>query len=291
MAKPDFIIIGAAKSGTTSLARYLDAHSEVQIIGERLEFFGEYGNPRFGDMEAEQYKALMSNEDYEDKKVGEKSVSYLYAKSAPREIAELCPDAKLIVVLRDPSDRAYSDYWHRVRTGVEPLSFKDALDAEARRIVDGARFELHYTNYGRYADHLSRYIKQFGRDQLLVLFYEDLQSDPTKATQQCFDFIGINAPAETQSFEVHNAGGNKTSGLVRAGLRLAQNKTIVTVLRRMLPKALTNMMGAYLVKKTSAGKYPDMNTEDRARLVSFFADDITDLEELTGRDLTDWRKV
>ena len=76
MPKPDFIIVGAAKSGTTSLARYLAAHPKIKILGERLEFFGEYSNPRFREIDAQAYAELMNSEENTEYVVGEKSVSY-----------------------------------------------------------------------------------------------------------------------------------------------------------------------------------------------------------------------
>ena len=104
MPKPDFIIAGAAKSGTTSLARYLSAHPKIKILGERLEFFGEYSNPRFRGMNAQAYAEMMNSEENDDYVVGEKSVSYLYSHAAVDDIAAMVPNTKIIVVLRNPVD-------------------------------------------------------------------------------------------------------------------------------------------------------------------------------------------
>lgn len=291
MPKPDFIIAGAAKSGTTSLARYLAAHPEIKILGERLEFFGEYSNPRFRDIDAQAYTELMNSAENTEYLVGEKSVSYLYSCTALNEIAEMVPDAKIIVVLRNPVDRAYSDYWHRVRTGVESLSFSEALDAEPQRIADGARFELHYATYGLYANRLKDYIARFGRNRVLILFYQDLKDDPASVVERAFDFLGVSASTDGIDFVVHNKGGNATSSAVRLALRVAQNKSVTNALKRLLPSRLTKFLIAYLVQRTSAGTYPDMKPEDKDRLIRFFSTSISELEQMTGRDLTQWRSM
>lgn len=291
MDKPDFIIIGAAKSGTTSLARYLASHPNIKVVGERLEFFGEYSNPRFDDISADEYTSMMccgSNENYT---VGEKSVSYLYSKNAPKEIFKMVPNAKLIVILRNPIERAYSDYWHRVRTGVETLSFKEALDAESGRILAGKRFELHYATYGLYTEYLKNYIDLFGRDRVLILFYEDLKKDSESVTRSCLEFLGVKVSTDGIDFIVHNKGGGNTSLPVRLILLLAQNKKITSFIRSLLPKVITQKIAAFLVRSTSDGKYPKMLPEDKARLINFFEESISELEELTGRDLSSWRSI
>ena len=289
MPKPDFIIAGAAKSGTTSLARYLSAHPKIKILGERLEFFGEYSNPRFRGMNAQAYAEMMNSEENDDYVVGEKSVSYLYSHAAVDDIAAMVPNTKIIVVLRNPVDRAYSDYWHRVRTGVENLQFSEALDAEAKRIASGARFELHYATYGLYADRLRDYIARFGRDSVLILFYEDLKDDPLWVTESTFKFLGVSPSTDGIDFVVHNKGGNRTSLPVRLALRIAQNKSVTETLKWLLPSRLTKFLTAYLVRRSSVGKYPDMKPEDKDRLIRFFDASISELEQMTGRELTKWR--
>lgn len=291
MPKPDFIIAGAAKSGTTSLARYLAAHPKIKVLGERLEFFGEYSNPRFRDIDTQAYAQMMNSEENTEYMVGEKSVSYLYSRTAVNEIAAMVPDTKIIVVLRNPVDRAYSDYWHRVRTGVEKLSFSEALDAEPQRIADGARFELHYATYGLYADRLKDYIARFGRDRVLILFYQDLKDDPASVVESTFDYLGVSPSTDGIDFVVHNKGGNATSLPVRLALRVAQNKSVTETLKRLLPSRLTKFLTAYLVRRSSAGTYPDIKPEDKERLIRFFDVSISELEQMTGRDLTQWRSL
>jgi len=291
MNKPDFIIIGAAKSGTTSLARYLGSHPKIKVVGERLEFFGEYSNPRFGKIDADEYVNLMQVEGNENCMIGEKSVSYLYSKSAAEEIAEMVPNAKLIVILRNPIERAYSDYWHRVRTGVEGLSFKEALKAEPDRIATGTRFEMHYASYGLYARYLRNYIDKFGKDRILILFHEDLKQDSESVTKTCLEFLEVPVSTEGIDFIVHNKGGGNTSLPFRFMLRIAQNKKITSFLRRLLPSLITRKLTSMLVQRTSEGQYPEMLPEDRAKLVKFYDKSISELEAITGRDLTLWRSL
>lgn len=291
MHRPDFIIVGAAKSGTTSFARYLDAHPSINIVGERLEFFGEYSNPRYRDIDPATYYDMMNVDGTPDILVGEKSVSYLYSKAAVNEIAVAVPNVKIIVLLRNPVDRAYSDYWHRVRTGVEKLSFSDALDAEPERIKDGARFELHYATYGLYSEHLKMYLEAFGRERVQILFHEDLKNRPDAVIADTCKFLGVTNPSTEAKYLIHNKGGGQNSLPVRIALRAAQNSSLNKVLHLVLPNSIKSALVAFLVRSSSAGEYPKMKEEDKKRLLRFYDSSISNLEEMTGRDLSQWRSI
>jgi hypothetical protein len=136
--------------------------------------------------------------------VGEASPSYLFHPLAPERVAELVPEAKLIALVRNPVDRAFSHYQHEVALGREPLSFEDALDAEDERLrgeeermrADPAYFSHAWWNYtyrarGRYAEQLERWLAVFPRDRLLVVPSEDLLLAPEGTHARVLDFLGV----------------------------------------------------------------------------------------------------
>ena len=287
MRRPDFLIVGGAKSGTTSLARYLDSHPKIKVVSERLEFFGEYENPAYKIESNNEYLGLFKGIPL-DIKAGEKSVSYLYSNKAPIEIHQMNPDMKIIIILRNPIFRAYSDYWHRVRTGVEDLSFDQALTKEKERIQSGARFELHYASYGLYYEKVKNYLDLFGKNNVLVLTYDDLKKNPKEVCGSCFSFLGLEMPGSDMDFVVHNKGGMNKSYLSRTLLRLSGNKTVRTLVRFFVPFGIKRRITLNVMKKYQGKEYPSINDEQISRLKEFYRRDLGMLSGLLGRDFIFW---
>ncbi len=286
MRKPDFLIVGAAKSGTTSLARYLDQHDRLKLVSERLEFFGEYENPAFKIKNEEEYLSLFEGVP-KDVLAGEKSVSYLYSNLASSQIYELNPQAKIIVILRNPIMRAYSDYWHRVRSGVESLTFSEALEQEEKRISEGARFELHYATYGLYGAKIKKYIDTFGRDNVLVLKYDDLKNDPARVCSDCYKFLGVEG-GEDIDYEIHNKGGVESSWVKVFLLKLAQNKLVRKVVNLAIPQSIKGKIVASLINSYQKNQYPKMSSEYHRYLVDYYRDDVAFLSTISGIDFSYW---
>jgi len=287
--KPDFLIVGAAKSGTTSLCRYLSEYSSIKIVSERLEFFGEYLNPAFGNLSLKEYLKYFENV-ADNQIAGEKSVSYLYSYQAIDEIYEINPLMKIVMVLRNPVERAYSDYWHRKRTGVEPLSFEDALKEENNRIANGSRIELHYANYGLYFAHVSAYIEKFGRDNVFVIRFEDLKSDPMKVCLACTKFLGMATANALESYPVYNKGSRGRKNIILRTLQLmARQRLLVLAARTFVPNFLRTKITGWMVASNQTDEYPPINKEIEKKLKNFFHEDIKKLENLLNWDLSSWR--
>lgn len=210
-ALPDAVILGAMKSGTTSLHNYLVQHpgvieplrKEVHYFDVNLERGERWYRAHFG-REGEPGLNLDS------------SPYYLFHPAVPRRLHDLLPDAKLVVLLRDPVRRAYSHYWHERDKGREPLSFEDAIAAESerlgnseQRLGDGtlARSREHqhfsYLARGRYAEQLDRWFAVFPRGRFLVLRFEDLAREPLQALNVTLDFLELPR-AESVSLEARN---------------------------------------------------------------------------------------
>jgi hypothetical protein len=214
---PDFLIIGAQKAGTTALFAYLRWHPEITGPSwKEVSFFDrryrEDERAYRASFPAKPRQWLVKRRRGRWPLVGEASPSYILHPLAPQRARDLVPDARLIALLRNPVDRAYSHYQHEVRLGREPLSFEDALDAEEDRLrgevermtAEPSYFSHAWWNYtyaarGRYAEQLGRWFELFPRDQLLVLFTEELDGD-TAGTYACvLDFLGAR-PHELGSY-------------------------------------------------------------------------------------------
>jgi hypothetical protein len=203
---PNFIIIGAQKGGTTSLHRYLTQHPDVSGgLRKEVHFFSwtyEQG--------LDWYLAHFPPRG-EARVVGEASTSYLCHPKVPARIRRDVPNAKLIALLRNPVDRAYSQYQMNVRKGFEALSFEDALEAEPQRLReagDWATTQWRYSSYatrGLYAEQLAWWFAAFPREQLLVLKSEAFFAEPAAGIAQTLAFLGLDAWSPVQ-YEVHNPG-------------------------------------------------------------------------------------
>jgi hypothetical protein len=200
-ALPDAMIIGAMKSGTSSLHYYLTQSPQV-IAPLRKEV--HYFDLNFARGES-WYRANFGLAGQEGVNV-DSSPYYLFHPEVPQRAHALVPDAKLIVLLRDPVRRAYSHYWHERDKGREPLSFEDAIAAESDRIErdherlargEIERSEAHqYFSYlarGRYAEQLERWLRVYPREQLLVLRFEDLVRDPLPVLNRSLGWLGLAA--------------------------------------------------------------------------------------------------
>src|SRR5918994_33933 len=190
MTMPNFFIVGAQKAGTTSLYHYLNQHPDVFMSPRKEPFFfdrelnahgevvkQEFGGP--GDQQApkyvniREYEALFAGAKGE-KAIGEASPLYIYAPGTAERIKRYVPEAKLIALLRNPADRAYSAFLHAVRIGREPLSdFAQALREEDDRIWYNWHYQFHYRNRGLYYAQLKRYFEVFGREKVGIWLYED----------------------------------------------------------------------------------------------------------------------
>jgi hypothetical protein len=196
---PDFLVLGAQKAGTTALYAYLRRHPEITGPSwKEVSFFDRH----YARGEA-WYRGNFPNRLRARGLVGEASPSYLFHPLAPERVRELLPEARLIALVRNPVDRAFSHYQHEVALGREELSFEDALAAEDDRLrgeeermrAEPAYFSHAWWNYtyrarGRYAEQIERWLEVFPREQLLVLPSEDLGGDPDGAYVRVLEFIG-----------------------------------------------------------------------------------------------------
>jgi len=197
---PGFLVIGAQKAGTTALYAYLRQHPAITGPSwKEVSFFDRHYARGEAWYRGNFPNSLRARGDL----VGEASPSYLFHPLAPERVTGLVPDAKLIALVRNPVDRAYSHYQHEVALDREPLSFEDALAAEEERLrgeedhmlADPAYFSHAWWNYtyrarGLYADQLERWLAVFPREQLLIVPTDDLAADPGATYARVLEFLG-----------------------------------------------------------------------------------------------------
>jgi len=289
---PTFLVIGAYKAGTTSLHHVLRAHPDVFVPARREpSFFAfvdapEPTNPAWASAvrDESEYLALFADAGSATA-AGEVSPEYLLHHAAPQSIARRLPDVTLLAVLRNPVDRAFSDWVMYRREGQEKLTFEDALGVqEARQAVgDATGF---YLATGQYADQIARYQDRFGRDQLHVWLYEDISTDPASAYAEMFAAIGVDPRPPQTVHEHHNLGAVPAGAVDRFAYSA---RTRLRPLTRRLPLAgvrrrFSSVLDERLVR-------PQLDASTRARLIEHFRADIERLQELIGRDLAAWLRV
>jgi hypothetical protein len=206
---PDFLIIGAQKAGTTSLASYLAAHPcVVSPRFKEVHYFDlNYGKgidwyrSHFPLGRRRRLKSLLRGRRL---RAGDATPYYLLHPGVARRASDLIPAARIIILLRNPVDRAYSHYHHEVRLGMEPLSFEEAIDAETQRIAGEAeRLEaqvsyesFNYQNFtylarGIYSGQISRWLRYFRPAQFLVLSSEQFFKTPALEYGKVLKFLGL----------------------------------------------------------------------------------------------------
>ncbi len=297
---PDFFLVGAAKSGTSSLWTYLNQHPDV-VMSEPKEpnffvFAGLELPPDKGPADAntlyhllyqntitdlERYQALFA--DVPNNSVaGEASVRYLYYPKAAEGIKAMLPDARIIILLRHPVDRLYSHYLMNVRHLFEPLSLEQAIAAEDERVKAGWGYDWHYVRVGLYAEQVQRYFDLFGRDRVKVVLYDDFRQNPAAIVQQLYHYLGIDPSFQPQVERQPNAGYFPKSFWLQKFL--IQPNRWRSRLKRVLPKQMYRNLIRWL-RQQNRGAIPPLSPELRRQLDPMFKDDVAKLQTILGYSL------
>ena len=277
-AIPNFFILGAARAATSSLFLYLRQHPQVFMSSvKEPAFFGFHGTHRAHKTKIKSWEAYQRLFDgaRDEIVVGEATPSYLCIADSATAIHAHCPRAKLLVSLRDPVERAFSYYEMGVTKGrISAPSFETW--------IEGNTF---WTDGGRYAPHLERYIKLFGRQQLLVLLFDDVQKDTARALHAVYDHLEIDPTAGTQQLERYGTGGRPRSKLGALVYRATSMKRVNAALRPHVPDTLTR--GVHWVRRWVASP-GQMKPETEQSLRAYFRDDILRTQNIIERDLSAW---
>ena len=313
MRQPDFFIVGAAKAGTTSLYHYLDQHPDIYMspLKEPAYFSLEVRPENFvvsrqahvrrvvedtraylrGPMLEKRANGIVCEwEDYlrlfaaatTQRAVGEASVAYLWSKTAPAEIATRIPHARILMVLRAPAERAFSQYLQGVSDGILTQSFRDYIRASLRDGGEGLGIHRPFLEMGFYADQVQRYLDYFPREQIGIWLYEDIRDRPQEFIREVFTFLGVDSSFTPDISKLHNqayiARAVKPSQLLRrAG--------IWQMMKRLTPAPIKSRLHHAIYHPPNS---VTMQPADRAVLLDFYRSDIQRLEILLKRDLSVW---
>jgi hypothetical protein len=306
MTLPNFLVIGAMKSGTTSLYHYLKQHPQIYMSsikepnffaleGSDLDFNGAEGKEKIqrwvkreSVTSIDEYRTLFREAATSETAIGEASPMYLYSTQAPYRIKQYVPEAKLLTILRNPVERAYSAFLYMTRDGREPLDeFAEALDAEEARIRDNWEWIWHYRSTGFYSTQLERYFNTFDRDQIRIYLYEDLRSNLHGVLRDIFRFLEVDETFVSDTSLKHNVSGTPSRGLLP---RLVfRRNPIKTALKPLLPLGLRRRLLVSL-RSRYLNEAPPLAPRTRSELLEVYRDDILRLEGLIERDLSGWLK-
>lgn len=302
MPLPTFVVIGAAKSGTTALYKYLGQHPEVYVTPQEEPSFFAFADqpPQFrgpgGIAASVNTMTVTSREAYEElfadarphQSRGDVSPVYLYWPGTAERLSALVPDVRIIAVLRHPVDRAYSAFMHARREGKEPLDdFRAALQAEESRIAAGYGFLWRYQDLGRYAAQLQRFQRVFPRNQVMVALYDDLVADPTALTRRVQEFIGVDPSFVPDTSLRHNASGIPRSRMAYRLLR--SDSALARGARRLAPVAGVERLKTVQVRlRTRLLRREGLDPAVRGELVQDWREEIERLADLLDRDLAHW---
>ena len=289
--KVDFFIAGAPKAGTTSLYHYLNEHPEISMSSQKEpDYFSDsdiqnegmyYGKNRIDTIK--KYHALF-DDNLESKLKGEASVSYLFYKNVPQKIKTYNPDAKIIIMLRDPIDRAFSHYLMDYRLGLVSDSFEDIIDQKSVH-KNAKLFYQQYVELSEYANQVKRYLDVFNEKEILFIEYEDLKMDVLGIVKKTYLFLGVNQAYVPDVNKKHNTYTMPKNRIIRFIYSFVILRNILSL---FFPKNLVDRLRTALFKND---KKPKPLDKTRNRLKQLFINDVNALGEILNKDFSRWTKL
>lgn len=291
MRLPNFIVIGAAKAGTTALYWYLAEHPQVFMSPlKETNFFAygldERGQLVYGDPELHRFR-IRSLSGYERLfadagdalAIGEASPIYLECPQAAGRMRDLVPGARIVCGLREPVDRAYSDHLMYLRSRGRRFDPERDLTATSAWALP----DSHWMRISRYHEALSRYFDAFPRDRIHVFLFDDLKRDPRGFLKDLYGFLGVDPDFVPDLGTPHNVGGVPANMALE---RLFTSKTIRAAVEPWIPKRLVDRVRR--MRTRNLRRAPALPPELRSALVGHFREDIAKTSELIGRSLEHW---
>lgn len=293
---PNFLIVGAAKSGTTSLYHYLNQHPEIYMspvkephfftfINKKPEFNGPFDQKTNEEIitNFDEYKKLFQGVTNE-KAIGESSNSYLYFQETAANVKNIIPECKIIIILRNPIERAFSHYMQSVMIGHENVSFEEALKKENERLKLNWRWHYQYVGQGMYYSQIKRYIEIFGQRMIKIYLFEKFKDRPADLIRNIYRFLEVDDNFMPYKEKIHNPSGKPIIQWLH-NFTIKNNRTKKNI-KPLLPKyfreKIFNIIIDHNVKKVS------MSEITRRYLATIFKDDIINLQQLTEMDFRKW---
>lgn len=268
---PTFLIVGAMKSGTTKLTYLLGEAPDVFIPPREIHFFDDDESYRAGTEDYRQSFGGWSGE----KEIGENTPTYAYLPEVPKRIGQTLPDVKLIWILREPVKRAYSNYWHAVKRGVEPLGFEEAVRQEPQRLREGQIWKG-YLKRSRYPEQVERYLEYFDKEQMHFCLFEEMVEDPMTTLEDVSEFLGVSPPHESADQTPRNP------------THIPHSRWIEYHARNIFGNSIIYRSISRLNRRSSQG-YPPLDSTLEKELTDRFRESNRELSQLTGLSLDRWR--
>ena len=295
--KPNFLVIGAPKCGTTSLYYYLKQHPDIFLpVQKELHYFSykslSQNSNGPGDEVVLRGLCASQNEYYKhydevklEKAIGDISPSYLYY-GMHEEIKKELGAVKIVVMLRNPIDKAFSQYMHMVRDQREILPFFDALMEETKRADMNWSDIWRYAESSLYSNKLKSFIRCFGRQNVHIVIFDDLISDPRGVTFDVLEFLGLETSVEINTDKSYNRTGNSRSR--RLARFLNRPSRVKNIMKHLVPDALRIAIRLKIIDINTSSK-PEIDEDSRKYLNEYFSSDIIEFERLIGRK-TGWSR-
>ncbi|MBD3316650.1 MAG: hypothetical protein GF344_12745 [Chitinivibrionales bacterium] len=318
---PTFLVVGAAKCGSTSLYHYLDAHPDVYMspIKETNYFAADLRANRFSatyrraanypgcikrygsidnyldsdlservfftiDIQTlDQYRKLFKNV-CNEKAIGEVSNSYLFSPIAAAEIRRTIPDVRIVMILRDPIRRMWSHYRAKAKTGLLARGFRREIMADMHKKRKGWCISHNFFEMGRYYAQVKRYYDLFPHDKILVLLNEDLKERHRETLAKLYGFLGVKMHAVPAT--KHNTGPTPRSALLANAMRRA--RLSFGSIQKLPPPLNTTIMS---VLYRPATPRPPLDEKLSRLLTEYYRDDVKRLADLINRDLSAWLQI
>ncbi len=298
MALPNFFIIGAAKSGTTTLYNSIKQHPKIYLSPLKEPHFfshGLSGNTniaveRYGSLQSpitdlETYRALFDNVSSETA-IGEASTSYLIHPNAAERIHRHIPDAKMIAILRNPIDRAYSAFLMKCRIQKQDMSDSQRL---LKEFEDEVRKSYGENNTGLYHRKISKYLEYFDTEQLKVVTFQYFQNNFSHIIKEIFLFLEVNPEIHIEKPGVRNKGGVPKNKLLFDSME-RMRKEFNTTVRPFISDAMVDRMYNFYtnMRNQTLKKPPELPTGTRHKLLELYRDDILKLQDTLQQDFSMW---
>lgn len=287
MKLPNFIILGAGKSGTTSLYKYLQQHPQIFLPEKKeLYFFAFEGEDHpDGVTRFEDYQSMFQNAP-DEKVIGEVSSVYLFRPKAPERIEKYIPNAKLIAILRNPTDRAFSSYL--MHLGDRHPSIFEPQTGKLIEFADIVRDRGYFIQIGFYYEQLKRYYDRFDSSQIKIYLYEDLVSDNENLVRDMFRFVGVDETFTPDISQRHKVSGIPKNRMLH-DLVMTKNPIrsfAASILRPILSDRTRDRIRNQINQQNA--ERPTLSPELRQETIAIYRDDILKLQDLLERDLSAW---